>query len=196
MTARPGRADPTDAAYHGLVVCDECNGEESMPDCKCNGEGWLLNGQPATKEAIKDAFAAMHAARKARRCAEIPARFAVIEEVSARVAMSLGKDDSRVTELLAMVKDLLPAPASGWQDEKPGRGFWQVSIRPEIRKGFPAVVDCEVWEGSIEGVKQWVVQYKPAGDLLPLNQDWFTGAKWKRRETPQDPFLSEVNNGK
>ena len=180
MTAQPGRPDPTDAAYHGLVVCDECNGEESMPDCKCGGEGWLLRGQAATGEAIKSAFATMHAARKARRCAAIPARFAVIEEVSARVAMALGKDDSRVTELLAMVRDLLPAPASGWQDEKPDRGFWWVSYHPQILPRLRRPMEVEV---TAEGA------YLP-GATMPekLDDPCFTGAKWKRRDVPSDPF--------
>ena len=166
-------------------MCDECNGEESMPDCKCGGEGWLLRGQAATGEAIKSAFATMHAARKARRCAAIPARFAVIEEVSARVAMALGKDDSRVTELLAMVRDLLPAPASGWQDGKPSPGPWWVSLAPKCRMSpaaVHAVFVCESGDIMAED-----------GTFFSIGQHWtLEGAKWKRRDVPSDPFLSPI----
>lgn len=79
---------------------------------------------------------------------------------------------------------LLAALDGEWQSERPTPGPWRVSIRPEIRRGFPSVVDCEVFRDS-SGL---VVQYKPGGDLLPLDQDWFTGALWQRRTVPGDPF--------
>lgn len=74
-----------------------------------------------------------------------------------------------------------------WQKEAPSPGRWRVSIRPELRRGFPAVVECQVWP-SADGL---TVNYREGGDILPLDQDWFVGAKWQRIEEVADPFASD-----
>lgn len=117
---------------------------------------------------------------------QIKARFEVLENAHNKVVAALGNDDPRATELLGMVRALLCE--TDWSSEAPNKGRWRVSIRPELRRGFPATVECEVWEGSIEAIKQWVVQYRPGGDLLPLKQDWFAGTKWQRIPEVDDPF--------
>jgi hypothetical protein len=78
--------------------------------------------------------------------------------------------------------------AATWQDE-PTPGDWWVSIAPDKRRGFPAVVSCHVWPASIDGFV--AVQYRDGSDMLPLDQDWFKGARWLKRETPADPFAAD-----
>lgn len=75
-----------------------------------------------------------------------------------------------------------------WQD-RPEPGDWWVSIRPELRKGFPSVVPCIVFKWADKG--GLFVRYSDGGDYLELAQDWFAGAKWQRRTTPTDPFAKE-----
>ncbi len=100
------KTDPTECEYHGLSLCPECNGEESMPDCQCEGRGWLLNGK-ADKGAVDAAFVRVYAARKVSQQKEMPARLAVLETGHRKVVAALGRDEPRVTELLAMVRALL-----------------------------------------------------------------------------------------
>ncbi len=83
-------------------------------------------------------------------------------------------------------RDFKPDNISIWTTERPAPGKWRVSIRPEIRRGFSAVVECEVWKARPD--VGMVVQYRPGGDLLPLDQDWFSGAQWQRIDEIADPF--------
>ena len=81
-------------------------------------------------------------------------------------------------------EEVLAALDGTWQTDPPTPGRWRVSIRPEIRRGFPSVVECEVWP-SASGM---TVNYRPGSDPLPIDQDWFVGAKWQRIEEVADPF--------
>ena len=76
--------------------------------------------------------------------------------------------------------------ASGWQDEKPAEGFWTVAIEPSRRADFclQAMYKVEVRGDS--------VQYEGEVNWYHLEHQLFTGAKWKRRDVPSDPFLSPI----
>jgi chromosome segregation ATPase len=83
--------------------------------------------------------------------------------------------------------EMMLAAKQHWQTEAPTPGRWRVSIRPEIRRGFPPVVECEVWP-SPDGL---TVNYRPGSSTLPFDQDWFIGAKWQRIQRVEevaDPF--------
>lgn len=99
-----------------------------------------------------------------------------------------GVDETRVETFRLCDVTAVPATASGWQDEKPTPGKWMVSLHPSRRRTpcLP-VHDCVVRD------QRWV---KIGNNAHALSSRRFVGAKWKRRETPQDPFLSEVQNGK
>lgn len=92
-------------------------------------------------------------------------------------------------DLIAEVERLTTAVIDEPWLDRPEPGDWWVSIRPELRKGFPDVVPCIVFKWADKG--GLFVRYSEGGDYLEFDQDWFAGAKWQRRATPADPFAKE-----
>ena len=93
---------------------------------------------------------------------------------------------------------------STWTKDKPLTGEWWVSIAPERRPAFhgadfPAVRKCLVDAISpghlwvVDGIEPTLhVRYNAGGDWIPLEQDWFKGAQWKRVDPdPADPFTEQ-----
>lgn len=74
---------------------------------------------------------------------------------------------------------------SEWTKERPTPGEWWLSIAPDRRSGFPAVIRCQV--GS---KPPWLVAlYEGSYQWMPLSDEFFTGAQWKRVDPdPADPF--------
>lgn len=82
--------------------------------------------------------------------------------------------------------DCTKKPPAGWQSELPTlSGNYWLSIAPDKRRNFPAVISCIIRRWSEEGLR---LQYTEGGDHLDLSDPWFSGALWKPRETPEDPF--------
>lgn len=85
-----------------------------------------------------------------------------------------------------------------WQTERPTEGMWWVSIHPDARWPivdgdprwlWPAVVPCEVSKDDATG--ELFLQWYPGGEGHYLSSFRFTGALWKRRTVPNDPFVSD-----
>ena len=93
-----------------------------------------------------------------------------------------------------------------WTDERPSEpGEYWLSIQPAKRAGrydFPKVIPCDVSMcanaylmdigslalGGDKAGCTLAVRYITGGAWIPINDAWFDGAKWSRRETPADPF--------
>lgn len=92
-----------------------------------------------------------------------------------------------------------------WTTAEPSIGTYWLSIAPEKRPSangrtdFPAVVKCQVDMVSPFRLPITVsfpptlhVKYDKGGDWLPLDQDWFNGAQWRRVDPdPADPFADK-----
>ena len=96
--------------------------------------------------------------------------------------------------------------ARTWTDERPSEpGEYWLSIQPAKRAGrydFPKVIPCDVSMcanaylmdigslalGGDKAGCTLAVRYITGGAWIPINDAWFDGAKWSRRETPADPF--------
>ena len=93
---------------------------------------------------------------------------------------------------------------SDWTKHDPvADGKYWLSIAPEKRPSanrrndFPPVIRCQVH--TFFGLPQQsanrsgrYVQYDRSGEWLPLDQDWFNGAQWKRVDPdPADPFAEQ-----
>ena len=97
---------------------------------------------------------------------------------------------------------------SDWTTAEPSIGTYWLSIAPEKRPSasgrtdFPAVIMCHVAMFPVHGLfadsqPGLYVHYDKGGDWLPLAQDWFKGAQWKRVDmTPTDPFAVPRSGGK
>ncbi len=93
---------------------------------------------------------------------------------------------------------------SDWTKDEPSTGIYWLSIAPEKRPAksgpsFPAVIKCHVdrmspgfaWVVDGEPITKHV-RYDKGGDWLPLDQEWFAGAQWKRIDPdPADPFAEQ-----
>ncbi len=105
------------------------------------------------------------------------------------------KIDEACPELATRVAALLNGNV--WTDERPSEpGEYWLSIQPAKRAGrydFPKVIPCEVSMCANAylmdiGSLALGVRYITGGAWNPINDAWFDGAKWSRRETPADPF--------
>jgi len=95
---------------------------------------------------------------------------------------------------------------SNWTTERPTQpGEYWLSIDPNKRKGridFPSVIPCEVSLcantylmdrgsldiGSDKNGLTLAARYITGGAWIPVANDWYDGALWAPRETPEDPF--------
>lgn len=114
------------------------------------------------------------------------------------------KIDGDCPELATRVAALLNGNV--WTDERPSEpGEYWLSIQPAKRAGrydFPKVIPCEVSMcanaylmdigslalGGDKAGCTLAVRYITGGAWIPINDAWFDGSKWSRRETPADPF--------
>ena len=128
--------------------------------------------------------------RDVTRCADKCARLrGELEHVRGELAVAgkmIVKVREEANQQRARAEASEASMAKRWHKGPPIPGRWRLSIRPELRRGFPAVVECEVLRDS----SGYVVQYRAGGDLLPLYQDWFAGALWQRIEESADPFAA------
>lgn len=147
------------------------------------GEQWRDKWRKASAETVADRTEierlqnALEAAEK--KLADLGSELTIAGTMIVRVREEANQQRARAEAVEAAL-----AAKGRWQKDAPSPGRWRVSIRPELRRGFPAVVECQVWP-SADGL---TVNYREGGDILPLDQDWFTGALWQRIEQVADPF--------